>query len=264
MERMNAASFAALRRARPDLVPGPDRSRILRFSAALSMPIQVQASVRLSECDRPNGSKVTLNGAVVLAGLGAALRFGRGDRFGDERFSLDSMLIPPGEWFVVAASARAPILNHAPFRIHFHDGDGMRLSDAYDLGPCGEEPRGFALSFHAPIAVTVEITTDSLGPGSRPTIGGTLVFLRGILARCTYPAHGTALDDGDSLAAAAEAVAIPVGQTIRFPEQLLSSTAPTSHLRALSFLDGHGHQLGRYVPRLRAGNGKLERGGGSI
>jgi len=54
----------------------------------------------------------------------------------------------------------------------------------------------------------------------------------------------------------AETVAIPIGQTIRFPQQPMQGNRPAHPLRALSFLDGRGHPLGRFVPRMGAWNGK--------
>jgi hypothetical protein len=244
---------------------------MVRFSAALSMPVQVQGSVRLSESDDPHDLRVTLDGAVVLAGLGAAFSFGRGahqSHLHADRFKQETMtLIPPGEWFkVAAAAARAPIGPGAPIRIRFHDGDGTRISETLNVGPCGREPHGFALSFHVPVAVTVEIATDTLSsvPGSRSTMGGSLVFLRGILAHCMYPRHESDRGDGSSLVGATEAVAIPIGRTVRFPDQPMPTATPAHPLRAISFLDGRGHPLGRFVPRVGARNGKPTRGGGSI
>jgi hypothetical protein len=171
-------------------------------------------------------------------------------------------LIPPGEWFgVAAAAAHAPIAIGAPCRVQFHDGDGTRISKTCDFGPCGEKPRSFALSFHVPVAVTVEVTTEDLrfGPRSQPTIGGSLVFLRGIVARYLFPGPGATLRDDPPMVGTTETVTIPVGQTIRFPDQLMLRSAPLEHLRALSFLDGNGHPLGRFVPFAShdpAGNGK--------
>jgi len=244
---------------------------MLRFSAALSLPVQVQGSVRLTECDDPHGFRLTLDGAVVLAGLGAAFSFGRGahqSHFDADRFKQDTMtLIPPGEWFTVAAAAaRAKIVPGSPIRIRFHDGDGTRISETCDVGPCDREPHGFALSFHVPVAVTVEIATDALSlvPSSRSTIGGSLVFLRGILAHCMYPRRESDRSDGKPLVAATEAVAIPIGQTLRFPDQPVPRMKLAQPLRAISFLDGRGHPLGRFVPRAGARNGKPSRGGGSI
>jgi len=271
MERMHAAHPLVPESNRQRIHPGSDRSRMLRFSAALSMPVQVQGSVRLTECHDPHGFRVTLDGAVVLAGLAAVLSFGRDahqSHFNADRFKQNTMtLIPPGEWFTVAAAAsRAPIDPGAPIRIRFHDGDGTRISETCEVGPCDREPHGFALSFHVPVAVTVEIATDTLSlvPSSRSTIGGNLVFLRGILAHCMYPWREPDRYDDEPLVAATEAVAIPIGQTVRIPDQPMSRTTPAHPLRAISFLDGLGHPLGRFVPRAGARNGKPWRGGGSI
>ena len=256
---------------RRGLLPTTDRSRRLRFSAALSMPVQVQGSVRLLECGDSHGFRVTLEGAVVLAGLSAAFGFGRRAHLGHlgwDGVKQDTMtLIPPGEWFTIAAAAsRAPIDPGAPIRIRFQDGDGTRISETCDVGPCDREPHGFALSFHVPVAVTVEIAADSLSlvHRSRSTIGGSLVFLRGILAHCIYPRRESARGDVEPLVGTTEAVAIPIGQTIHFPEQPMPNTATPYPLRAISFLDGDGHPLGRFVPRAVARNGKPGRGGGSI
>src|SRR5437867_6128931 len=251
MERLHPEYPPVPAANRAGLFADTTRSRTIRFSAALSMRVEVQASVRLKECDDSSCSRVALDGAVVLAGLSAAFSFGRGARLSrleDDRFMPSAvMLIPPGEWFTVAsADARAAIFPGAPVRIRFHDGDGARISETYNLGPCSGEPRGFALSFHVPVAVTVEITAEE--PGVRSTITGTLVFLRGILARCLFPQEEAQRGDGEPLVGTAEAVAIPIGQTIRFPEQLMPRT-PANSLRALSFLDGWGRPLGRFVPR---------------
>jgi hypothetical protein len=265
MERVNAVSTSMPRSRWQGSYPEPNRSQVFRFSAALSMPLEVQGSVRLSECGLAGGPRVELSGAAVLAGLGTTLRFApRAGRGMPEGAAQSAMLIPPGEWFVVSAvSARAPISGGSPCRIQFQDGDGKRLSESYSLGPCGEEPRGFALSFQVPVAVTVEIVAEvpPSGPAPLPTIGGALVFLRGILARCVFLASGDAVG---SLAAHADAVAIPIGQTIRFPEQLMPGTQPIKLLRALSFLDGHGHPLGRFVSGAWRRERETEKGGGVI
>src|SRR2546427_13096117 len=225
MERTHASARTARALDRLGIFTSPIRSRKLRFSAALSMPVQVQASVRLSECGSPVSPKVTLNGAVVLEGLEAMLKFGRGlsrARVGADLTNENAMLIPAGEWFVIADScARAPVTEETPIRLRFHDGDGTPLSETYDLGPLGGEARGLGLPFRVPVAVTVEISTDDFhfGPGPRSTIGGTLVFLRGILARYVFPNGPTNRNGDRNLAGTVEAVAIPVGQTIRFPDQ---------------------------------------------
>ena len=271
MERSHAAHPLVAQSSRRSFFPGADRSRTLRFSAALSMPVEVQGSVRLLPCDEPHESRVALDGAVVLAGLSVAFSFGRSAHQSHLDANLikqdTTTLIPPGEWFTVAAAtARAPIAPGAPIRIRFDDGDGTRISEICSVGPCGREPHGFAVSFHVPVAVTVEIATDSLSsvPGSRSTIGGNLVFLRGILAHCMYPRRESGRGDGEPLVGATEAVAIPIGQTVRFPDQPMPSTKPGHPLRAISFLDGRGHPLGRFAPRAGARNGKLLGGGGSI
>jgi hypothetical protein len=253
LERMPAAGY------RPELVseqPGrflePSRARKFRFSAALSMPVQVQASVRLGGSN--GSSKVVLDGVVVLAGLGATLSYGRGahrDLLEDHRYNQQTMLIPTGEWFVVATSAApAPMASGAPLGIRFHDGDGSHLSEKYNLGSCGSDPRDFSLSFYVPVVVKVEITTDdsSLGPDSHSTIGGTLMFPRGILARCAFPSSVERNGNGAPVRST-DAVAIPVGQTIRFPEQLIPRSGPARALHELSFQDGHGQRLGSVCSR---------------
>ena len=270
MERLRTA-YSLIQERKRGPSPDIDRSRMLRFSAALSMPVEVQGSVRLMECDGPHGFRVTLDGAVVLAGLGAAFTFGRDahqSHFNPDRTRQDTMtLIPPGDWFAVAAaSTRVPIVLGSPIHIRFQDGDGTRISETCEVGPCDREPHGFALSFHVPVAVTVEIATDNLSlvPSSRSTIGGNLVFLRGILAHGMYTRRESDRVDGAPLVAATDAVAIPIGQTIRFPDQPVPRTTPAQPLRAITFLDGRGHPLGRFVPRAGARNGKPWRGGGSI
>ena len=271
MERLHLAHPLVPESNRRGPSPGLDRYRVLRFSAALSMPVQVQGSVRLLECNDPHGFRVALDGAVVLAGLVAAFSFGRGAHqslLNADRSRQDTMtLIAPGEWFTVAAAAaRAPIVPGAPIRIRFHDGDGTRISETCDVRTCDREPHGFALSFHVPVAVTVEIATDNLSlvPSTRSTIGGNLVFLRGILAHCMYPRRESIRGSGDPLVGATEAVAIPIGQTTRFPDQPMPRATTAHPLRAISFLDGRGHPLGRFVPGAGARNGKSWRGGGSI
>ncbi len=115
----------------------------IRFARSLAMPIQLQASILISDLESPSGARGVLDGAVVLTGLRAGLTFSRGSgthKKGEQSVPSEVMLISPGEWFVMAGSHfHAPIAQDSPMQIQFRD-SGWTPRLAPPLGVPGGRP----------------------------------------------------------------------------------------------------------------------------
>ena len=223
----------------------PDVNRTLRIAANVSMPLQVQASIREAGSGDPHGSRLTLDGAIVLPGVSAMLTFAKKDSGqGGGSLASEAILIPPGEWFV-AASASPPlrITRNSPLQIQIRDSSGAPLAEACNLGPRENgNTREFGLSVRVPATLVAEITTDWRFSTPCTTIGGKLVFGRGILIRCMFGEGGEAWGSHLCGVGKTDIVAVEVGQTILFPDQLMEPpSARDVSLHRMLFRDGQGY-----------------------
>ncbi|HYR69238.1 MAG TPA: hypothetical protein VER77_05100 [Candidatus Dormibacteraeota bacterium] len=222
----------------------PDVNRTVRIAANVSMPLQVQASIREAGPGAPLGAKLTLEGAIVLPGVSAMLTFAKKDDNRDNgSLASEAILIPPGEWFV-AASSSPPlrITRNSPLQIQIRDSSGAPLAEACNLGRQEDgEPREFGLSVRVPATLVAEITTDGRYSTRCTTIGGKLVFGRGILIRCMFGEGGEAWGSHLCGVGKVDIVAVEVGQTILFPDQLVEPSARDVSLQRMLFRDGQGY-----------------------
>src|SRR6266850_6441583 len=128
---------------RPIPARKPNLNRTVRIAANVSMPLQVQASIGIADAGGPLGSKLTLEGAVVLPGVSAMLTFAK--RSAEEssnggNFASEAVLIPPGEWFVAASSSPPlQITRNSPLQIQIRDTSGAPLAEACNFGRCEDE-----------------------------------------------------------------------------------------------------------------------------
>jgi hypothetical protein len=242
------------RATRPISLRNPSANRTVRIAANVSMPLQVQASIGVGGAGDPHGSKLALEGAIVLPGVSAMLTFARKSPEGNggkETFASEVVLIPPGEWFV-ATSSTPPlhITRNSPLQVQIRDTSGVPLAEACNFGRCEEEPRGFGLSIRVPATLVAEITTDGnyASPDSRTTIGGRLVFGRGILIRCMFGEGGEAWGSHLCQVGRADIVAVETGQTILFPDQIVEPDEPSVSLQRMIFRDGEGYPFSSNGP----------------
>jgi len=211
------------------------------------MPLQVQASIGIADAGGPLGSKLTLEGAVVLPGVSAMLTFAKGsaeESWNGGNFASEAVLIPPGEWFVAASSSPPlQITRNSPLQIQIRDTSGAPLAEACNLGRWEDQPRGFGLAVRVPATLVAEVTTDGrcAGPGSCTTIGGRLVFGRGILIRCMFGEGAETWGGHICGMGKADIVAVETGQTILFPDQIVEPSAPAVSLQKMLFRDGQGY-----------------------
>ena len=235
------------RAIRPVSPRNPSANRTVRIAANVSMPLQVQASIGVGEAGDTDGSKLSLEGAIVLPGVSAVLTFARK---ADEKnqngktFASEVTLIPPGEWFVAAASSPPlQIARNSPLQIQIRDTSGAPLAEACNFGRCEEEPCEFGLSVRVPATLVAAVTTDGsyAGPDSCTTIGGSLIFGRGILIRCMFGEGGVAWGSHLCQVGKADIVAVEAGQTIQFPDQLVEPWEPSVSLQRMIFRDGEGY-----------------------
>jgi hypothetical protein len=206
------------------------------------MPLQVQASIRVAGSGDPLGPKLTLEGAIVLPGVSAMLTFAKESSRNGGNVASEAILIPPGEWFV-AASSSPPlrITRSSPLQIQIRDSSGAPLAEACNLGRKESEPREFGLSVRVPATLVAEITTDGRYSTRSTTIGGKLVFGRGILIRCMFGEGGETWGSHVCGVGKTDIVAVEVGQTILFPDQLVEPSAPEVSFRTMLFRDGQGY-----------------------
>ena len=232
---------------RPVSLRNPSANRTVRIAANVSMPLQVQASIGVGEAGDPLGSKLALEGAIVLPGVSAMLTFARKspeENRNGEIFGSEVILIQPGEWFA-AESSSPPLLiaRNSPLQIQIRDTSGAPLAEACNFGRCEDEARGFGLSVRVPVTLVAEITTDwnHAGPGSCTTIGGSLIFGRGILIRCMFGEGGEAWGSRLCQVGKVDIVAVEAGQTILFPSRLVEPSEPLVSLQRMIFRDGEGY-----------------------
>ncbi len=223
------------------------------------MPVQLQATILVPDRELPYGAQGVLDGAVVLGGLSAVLGYSRGSgmrKRGERGVASEVEIIPGGYWFAMTDSHfRGPIAKASPVQIQFRASGSVPLTEALTLGPLGKPRLSFCVSTWVPVTVVGEIQTDdrTFGPGSRATIGGKLVFPRGILARCTFRRTDHCGKDGQLLVGSADATAVAIGHEIRFAGRSNLTPAPATPLKSVAFLDGYGHRLRRMGPLLRRG-----------
>src|SRR5882672_5145462 len=243
----NGMPHSIARAIRPVPPRNPAANRTVRIAANVSMPLQVQASIGVGGAGDPLGSKLTLEGAIVLPGVSAMLTFARKppeESRNGEVFASEVTLIPPGEWFVAASSSPPlQIARNSSLQIQIRDTSGAPLAEACNFGRCEDEARGFGLSIRVPVTLVAEFTTDGncIGPNSCTTIGGSLIFGRGILIRCTFGEGGEAWGSRLCQVGKADIVAVETGQAIRFPDQLVEPNEPSVSLQRMVFRDGGGY-----------------------
>src|SRR5437667_8581282 len=226
---------------RPIPLLDPDVNRTVRIAANVSMPLQVQASIRVAGSGDPLGSKLTLEGAIVLPGVSAMLTFSKKESPNAGSFASEAILIPPGEWFVAASSSPPlQITRNSPLQIQIRDTSGAPLAEVCNLGRGEDEPREFGLSVRVPATLVAEITTDARRSGLC-IIGGKLVFGRGVLIRCMFGEGGAGWGSHLCGVGKTDIVAVEAGQTILFPDQLVEPSAPQVSLQRMLFRDGQGY-----------------------
>ena len=250
MSRIYAMSNATAPVIRPIPAPNPGPKRTVRIAANISMPLQVHALIGIAEPNGPQRFNLTVEGAVVLPGINAMLTFATKPRQGEgpsPSLTSEVMLVAPGEW-IVASSSTPPIqiTRNSPLQIQVRDSSGTPLAEACNLGHCEEEPRRFDLSIRVPTTLVTEITTDTTERSDSracATIGGKLIFGRGIVIRCMFGLGGESAESRMVRVDKADIVAVEVGQTIHFPDRIVEPTDPSSSLRAMTFRDGQGYPL---------------------
>src|SRR5881396_284351 len=231
------------RATRPISLRNPSANRTVRIAANVSMPLQVQASIGVGEAGDSHGTKLALEGAIVLPGVSAMLTFARKspeENAGRETFASEVVLIPPGEWFVAESSSPPlQIARNSPLQIQIRDTSGTPLAEACNFGRCEDEPRGFGLSVRIPATLVAEVTTDGnyAQPDSCTTIGGSLIFGRGILIRCMFGEGGEAWGNHLCQVGKTDIVAVEAGQTILFPDKLVEPSEAPASLQRMIFRD---------------------------
>jgi hypothetical protein len=224
------------------------------------MPLQLQASILISDRESQSGARGALDGAVVLGGLSATLTFSPGaDSHGKRERSVASevVLVPAGEWLAVRESRfQAPIAEGSRMRIQFRDSGSAPLTEALSLGPIGEQRLSFCSTFCVPVQVLGEIETDDrrFSPGSHATLGGRLVFPRGIVARCTFRPTYASSQNGHLLVGSVDTTVVGAGHEMPFAARLSLTPAPARPLKSIAFLDGYGYRFAtnRALARQRA------------
>jgi hypothetical protein len=243
----------------PPGVPEPSlepcrSARTIHLAANLAMPIQIQATLRIDDRRSARGVRGALDGAIVLAGLGAVLGFSGGSRMrnlGERSVLSEAALISAGDWFVMpGARFHAPIARGSPIQIQFRDYHSALLTESLSLGRFGDTCLSFCASLRVPVAAFVEIATDdrNLATGSPATIAGKLVFTRGIVARCAFRRVGDRGDDGQVLLGSADMVAVGAGHEIGFATRLPLTPPPARPLKSIGFVDGYGYRFAGTEP----------------
>ena len=250
MSRIYVASNSTAPVIRPIPARVPEPTRTVRIAANVPMPLQVQASIGIAKADGAEGSQLLMEGIVVLPGISATLTFAGESRAGEPRSesrSNEVMLIAPGEWLVASSAAPpARIARNSPLRIQVRDSSGAPLAEACNLGRCEDQPRRFSISIRVPTTLVAEIATVHANcpeADGQATVGGRLIFGRGILVRCTFGEGGDSWGRSPLRVSKTDIVAIEVGQSLRFPDQRVQLSAPTASLRRMTFRDGQGFPL---------------------
>ncbi|HKS35900.1 MAG TPA: hypothetical protein VJW76_01835 [Verrucomicrobiae bacterium] len=195
-----------------------------QVSTAFSMPVQVNGTVTMMDCDNSHGPQVTLDATLVLGGLNVQAIFRnnvKGTHEHVEEFVTSAVVLPEGGTITLP---KQPVLGGTggnPFIwIQFLDGDNNTLTEEIFLGRCVQGLTEVDPGFYTDVIAKANVLLDgcSNNPGPFITVDGGLT-LSGLKARFIFRNNDNPVGGPHKATRTAEVVLIPSGTTIKFPKQ---------------------------------------------
>jgi len=210
-----------------------------------NMPVHVNALVSDTGCDNAPGPQITVEGEILLGGLGVELTFKnnvKGTHTDVVTFDTTVTLVPVGGKIVIP---KQPVLGGVGGNPHiwmqFYN-DGGNLTAPIYLGRCVQGLR-VPGDFLTEVAGLVDIAADGCenNPGPTITFGGEIA-LAGMKARLIFSNNlkGTLTAQSPAVSV----VIIPSGLPVQIPKQPVLGGAGGNPLIWVDFLQGNGDPIG--------------------
>jgi hypothetical protein len=215
-----------------------------QVSAPLTMPVRVNGTVSMSDCDNARGPQVTLNANLVLGGLNVQGIFRnnvKGTHTHIEEYVTNAVLIQEGGSITLP---KQPVLGGVggnPFIwIQLLDGQRRALTPEIYLGRCVQGLGSIDPSLYMNVVATANASVDCANsPGPFITIRGGLT-LSGLNARFIFRNNDNPVGGPHQATRTADVTLIPAGTIIRFPKQPVLGGVGGNPWMWIQFLDGAG------------------------
>ena len=223
-----------------------------QVAKTFNMPVHIQASIGLSDCQNNPGPYITLDGATSLGGLTVELIF-RNNVKGTHTYIAedkeDVVVVPAGGSLVLP---KQPVLGGVggnPFIwIQLLDASGNELSGEIYLGRCVQGLVNVDASLPAEVAAVADFSAldCSNNPGPYIYVEGNMAF-KGINARFIFRNNDNPVGGPHEAIRYADVVVIPAGFTLQFPKQPVLGGVGGNPLIYALFEQGDGTPIGKEV-----------------
>lgn len=223
------------------------RTRVVRSTVMLPASLHVAL---IATCEGGGlRSRLDLEGALVLSGLGADLIFEREFRRfpGPADAPTRAILVPDGECLGFDPQRfTASAGDDAVAWIQVRDGHGNPLTGEYHLGRLGQGTCELDPGFTTLVEAEISICPFPCGPlaESGLTLTGELRFVTGISARIVLRRREGALWWRRPPDGTLDFAVVPQGQRIQFPAQSVRGVDSGDTLRSLLLLGEDGEPIG--------------------
>jgi hypothetical protein len=224
-----------------------------QVTTTFAMPVQVQASVFLSDCQNSPGPQITLEGTSKLGGLNVDLIFRnnvKGTHTAIVQNSVEVVAIAPGGTLEIP---KQPVLGGVggnPFIwIQLLDSDGNELSGEIFLGRCVQGSFKVDATLPAEVVALANIGALDCSNNQGPyiTVDGAASFGKGMNAQFIFRNNDNPVGGPHEAVRSASVVIIPAGQTLVLPKQPVLGGVGGNPLISVLFEQGDGTAIGKEV-----------------
>jgi hypothetical protein len=213
----------------------------------IAMPLQVNGSVNVADCNNRRGPEVTLEGELHLGGLQMQLILQNNVR-GTHTATVTTtsvVAIALGESITIPKQpVRGGAGGNPHILIQFHDGAGKDLTDEIYLGRCVQGLSVTPELLQQILAVAeIDATDCSNSGGPWITLGGTITFA-GLHARVIFRNNLQGTHEAD---VERDVTLIANGSQIKVPKQPVRGGAGGNPIIYFRFLQGDGSATGPAV-----------------
>lgn len=200
---------------------------IQQVSTNFSMPAQLSGTVSVSDCANAPGPQITLEGALVLAGVDVALIFRNQREAGAPHERVEEIQqvatgVPAGEQIVIPKQPVRGGTGGNPFIwVQLIDTNGNALTGEIFLGRCVQGPWPVSQSLVMPATATaiLAVLDCTNNPGPFITVDGSLSFFPGVKARFIFRNNDNPVGGPHEAVRVVDIGLILAGFTLKFPKQ---------------------------------------------
>ena len=223
---------------------------VQQVSTPLSMPVELQGTVTASDCQNAPGPQITLDGALILAGLNVELIFRNNINKNVHTLTEDVEVaagVATGEQVVIP---KQPVLGGVggnPFIwVQLVDTNGNALTGEIFLGRCvqGVWPVAEVFATPATAAAILAVLDCTNNPGPYIQVTGSLSFFPGVKARVIFRNNDNPVGGPHKAEALVDLALIPPGFTLQFPKQPVLGGVGGNPWISVQFLGGSGQPIG--------------------